>query len=236
MTNMRLGMLLEVATTVGAVAGGVTAVLIQGRVLQAAFAVLLVYVAWMMNRRRGDAVPERTGVLEDSYYDPALGEQVTYGCKRVPLGFVLSLAAGNISGLLGVGGGAFKVPVMNLLMGIPLKATIATSNLMIGVTAAASAAIFYGRGYMDPRLRRAGGPRHPAGRALRPGPGRAALRPGPGYHLPGGPRRVRGADGPAGGGGACCERTRRGTRAAGRRRGVGPAPGWPDVRVRLRRT
>jgi len=150
MTNMRLGMLLEVATTVGAVTGGVTAVLIQGRILQAAFAVLLVYVAWMMNRRRGDAVPERTGVLEDTYFDPALGEQVVYGCKRVPLGFVLSLAAGNISGLLGVGGGAFKVPVMNLLMGIPLKATIATSNLMIGVTAAASAAIFYGRGYMDP--------------------------------------------------------------------------------------
>jgi uncharacterized protein len=152
MTNMRLGMLLEVATTVGAVAGGITAVLIQGRVLQVAFAVLLVYVAWMMNRRGGDAVPERTGVLEDTYYDPVVGADVTYGCKRVPLGFVLSLAAGNISGLLGVGGGAFKVPVMNLLMGIPLKATIATSNLMIGVTAAASAAIFYGRGYMDPRF------------------------------------------------------------------------------------
>jgi uncharacterized protein len=152
MTNMRLGMLLEVATTVGAVAGGITAVLIRGSVLQAAFAVLLVYVAWMMNRRRGDAVPERTGVMEDTYYDPALREEVTYGCKNVPLGFVLSLAAGNVSGLLGVGGGAFKVPVMNLLMGIPLKATIATSNLMIGVTAAASAVIFYGRGYMDPRL------------------------------------------------------------------------------------
>ena len=66
------------------------------------------------------------------------------------LGFVLSFVAGNVSGLLGVGGGAFKVPIMNLLMGVPLKATIATSNLMIGVTAATSAAIFYGRGYVDP--------------------------------------------------------------------------------------
>jgi len=65
-------------------------------------------------------------------------------------GFVLSFCAGNVSGLLGVGGGAFKVPIMNLLMGVPLKATIATSNLMIGVTAATGAAIFYGRGYMDP--------------------------------------------------------------------------------------
>ncbi len=62
----------------------------------------------------------------------------------------LSFFAGNVSGLLGVGGGAFKVPIMNLLMGVPLKATIATSNLMIGVTAATGAAIFYGRGYMDP--------------------------------------------------------------------------------------
>jgi uncharacterized protein len=150
MTHMRLGMLLEVATTVGAVAGGVTAVLIRGRVLQACFAAVLVYVAWMMNRRGEDASPEHTGVLEASYYDPAAGRVVEYGVKRVPLGFVLSLAAGNISGLLGVGGGAFKVPVMNLLMGIPLKATIATSNLMIGVTAATGAAIFYGRGYMDP--------------------------------------------------------------------------------------
>ena len=61
------------------------------------------------------------------------------------------VVAGNVSGLLGVGGGAFKVPIMNLLMGVPLKATIATSNLMIGVTAATGAAIFYGRGYLDPR-------------------------------------------------------------------------------------
>jgi uncharacterized protein len=152
MTNVRLGMVLEVATTVGAVAGGVTAVLIQGAVLQACFAVVLVYVAWMMNRRGHDVTPERTGVLEAGYYDPAAGHDVVYGVKRLPLGFVLSLGAGNISGLLGVGGGAFKVPVMNLLMGVPLKATIATSNLMIGVTAATGAAIFYGRGYTDPHF------------------------------------------------------------------------------------
>src|SRR5665811_84170 len=76
--------------------------------------------------------------------------EVRYGVRRTRLGFVLSLGAGNVSGLLGVGGGAFKVPIMNLLMGVPLKAAIATSNLMIGVTAATGAAIFYGRGYMDP--------------------------------------------------------------------------------------
>jgi uncharacterized membrane protein YfcA len=150
MTNMRLGMLLEVATTVGAIAGGVTAVLVDGRFLQVAFAAVLFYVAWQMSRRRGDVTPVETGVLSGGFYDPATSREVRYGARRVLPGFVLCVAAGNISGLLGVGGGAFKVPIMNLLMGVPLKATIATSNLMIGVTAATGAAIFYGHGYLDP--------------------------------------------------------------------------------------
>lgn len=150
MTNIRLGMLLEVATAVGAVAGGVTAVLIDGRVLQFCFVAVLVYIAWHMNRRGGNVTSARTGVLEAHYYDPAARRDVPYGVRRTRLGSVLSLGAGNVSGLLGVGGGAFKVPIMNLVMGVPLKAAIATSNLMIGVTAASGAAIFYGRGYMDP--------------------------------------------------------------------------------------
>jgi uncharacterized membrane protein YfcA len=150
MTNIRLGMLLEVATCVGAVAGGVTAVLIDGRVLQFCFAAVLVYVAWQMNRRGDDVAPVRTGALEACYFDAAVGHDVEYGVRRTRLGFVLSLGAGNVSGLLGVGGGAFKVPIMNLLMGVPFKAAIATSNLMIGITAATGATIFYGRGYMDP--------------------------------------------------------------------------------------
>jgi uncharacterized membrane protein YfcA len=149
MTNVRLGMLLEVATSLGAVAGGVTAVLVDPRALQYSFAVVLVYVAWQMNRRGGDGDPAPTGVLDGCYYDPAAGREVAYGVRRLRLGFALSVVAGNISGLLGVGGGAFKVPIMNLLMGVPLKATVATSNLMIGVTAAAGAVIFYGRGFID---------------------------------------------------------------------------------------
>jgi uncharacterized protein len=150
MTNMRLGMFLEVATTVGAIAGGITAVLVDGRYLQVAFACVLFYVAWQMGRRRGDIVPVEGPIMPASYFDPAEGREIRYGVHGLGLGFGLSFVAGNVSGLLGVGGGAFKVPIMNLLMGLPLKATIATSNLMIGVTAATSAAIFYGRGYMDP--------------------------------------------------------------------------------------
>lgn len=149
MTNIRLGMLLEMATAIGAVAGGITAVLVSGRVLQFCFAAVLFYVAWQMSRRGGDVEPTDTGVLGASFYDPAAGTEIAYGVRRPVLGFCLSAVAGNISGLLGVGGGAFKVPIMNLLMGVPLKATVATSNLMIGVTAATGAAIFYGRGYLD---------------------------------------------------------------------------------------
>jgi uncharacterized membrane protein YfcA len=151
LTNLRLGMSLEIMTTLGAIAGGVTAVLVSGRVLQGVFAVVLVYVAYAMNRRGGDVVPERTGVLEAAFVDPASGRRVEYGVRRFKLGAFLSLFAGNISGLVGLGGGAFKVPIMNVVMGVPLKATIATSNLMIGVTAATGAVIFYGRGFVDMR-------------------------------------------------------------------------------------
>ncbi len=90
-------------------------------------------------------------MLEAAFVDPASGRRVEYGVRRFKLGAFLSLFAGNISGLIGLGGGAFKVPIMNVVMGVPLKATIATSNLMIGVTAATGAVIFYGRGFVDIR-------------------------------------------------------------------------------------
>ena len=151
LTNLRLGMSLEIVTTLGAIAGGVTAILISGRALEAVFAAVLVYVAYTMNRRGGDVIAERTGVLEAAFDDPASGRRIEYGVRRFKLGAFLSFFAGNISGLVGLGGGAFKVPIMNVVMGVPLKATIATSNLMIGVTAATGAVIFYGRGYVDPR-------------------------------------------------------------------------------------
>jgi len=151
MTNLRLGMLFELATTVGALAGGITAVLVDPRVLQFSFAALLFYVAWQMQRRGDGCTAPPGGSLSGRYYDAVEGRVVEYGVCRVRTGFLLSLAAGNISGMLGVGGGSFKVPIMNLVMGVPLKATIATSNLMIGVTAATGAAIFYGRGFLDPR-------------------------------------------------------------------------------------
>jgi uncharacterized membrane protein YfcA len=150
LTHVRLGMTLEMATTIGALAGGVTAVLISGRVLQGLFGGVLLYTIYGMSRQRDDAVVSSTGgLLDGSYVDPGSGVAVAYGVRRFWPGMGMSFVAGNVSGLLGIGGGAFKVPIMSAVMGMPLKAAIATSNFMIGVTAATSALIYYGRGYLD---------------------------------------------------------------------------------------
>jgi uncharacterized membrane protein YfcA len=88
--------------------------------------------------------------LHGSFFDRSLGLEVSYRVFRTRLGFAVSYVAGVASGLLGIGGGVFKVPVMNLAMGIPIKACTATSNFMIGVTAAASAAVYFMRGEVLP--------------------------------------------------------------------------------------
>jgi uncharacterized membrane protein YfcA len=150
LTNVRLGMFLEIATSVGALVGGITAVLVEPALLQIAFAAILFYIGYSMTRRPAEERVVRTGLFEAGYHDPGDGRPVVYGVGRPVLGFALSTVAGNVSGLLGIGGGAFKVPIMHLVMHVPLKATVATSNLMIGVTAATGAVIFYGRGFLDP--------------------------------------------------------------------------------------
>ena len=157
LSHTRLGMTLEVATTLGALAGGITAVLVDARLLQALFVVMLVYATWSMRRApAGAAAPALTGVLDTAYDDPggakvAGGATVAYGVRHLPLGMVASFFAGNVSGLLGVGGGVIKVPVMTQVMGVPVKAAFATSNFMLGVTAATSAALYFGKGFIEPR-------------------------------------------------------------------------------------
>lgn len=152
--NMRLGMLLEISTVLGAIAGGVTANLLDGAVLQKLFSLLLLIVAIIMIRRarasRGIEVPYRDGTLPGTFRDDATGQDVTYTVKRIPGVLGVSFVAGNVSGLLGIGGGIFKVPAMNMISGIPMKAATATSNFMIGVTAAASAFIYFAHGHLNP--------------------------------------------------------------------------------------
>jgi uncharacterized protein len=134
-TDMRLGMTLELATTIGAAVAAVIAGYVDRRTLAILFVCFLLYSASSLAKRawtsRGEEMPQGVPV---------------YAVKRYPMGMLASLVAGGFSGLLGVGGGVIKVPVMYMLMGVPLRVATATSNFMIGVTAATSAYIYYGRG------------------------------------------------------------------------------------------
>ena len=160
LTNLRLAMLLETATAAGALCGASLAVYVPGRGLYLLFSLVLAYTAWSMSRPKpqDSAVPTRLPSdpwaqrlqLDGSYFDKALQKEVTYRVSRTKLGLAVSYVAGALSGLLGIGGGVLKVPVMNLAMGIPLKACTATSNFMIGVTAATGAAVYFTRGDVLP--------------------------------------------------------------------------------------
>jgi hypothetical protein len=155
-TNMRLGMVLEVSTVLGALTGAVLAEFVSARSLYIIFALVLSYTAWSMHRPKGrpteaapDALADRLR-LHGSYFDRSEGREVSYRVSRTKLGLAVSYVAGVSSGLLGIGGGVLKVPVMNLAMGIPIKACTATSNFMIGVSAATSAAVYFTRGEVLP--------------------------------------------------------------------------------------
>lgn len=157
--NMRLGMTLEVATSLGAIAGGLTAAVIAPRALEALFGAVLVPTAAIMWFRSeppaaadgaGEPVAVNPGELGGGYFEPSVGGPVAYRVRRLWAGLGISFIAGNLSGLLGIGGGVFKVPALHLLCGVPIKAAAATSNFMIGVTAAASAFLYYGRGEVRP--------------------------------------------------------------------------------------
>jgi uncharacterized membrane protein YfcA len=154
--DLRLGMTLELFTASGALVGGLIAFLLSEQVLAGLFTLLLVYTALTMARRREPApepvdataieevAPSASGGLAASWPD-----RPAYVVRRLGWGIVGSLFAGLVSAVLGIGGGLVKVPVMNLVMGVPLRVATATSNLMIGITAAASAIIYLVRGGID---------------------------------------------------------------------------------------
>lgn len=159
LTNLRIGMFLELATTSGAVVGALLAAIVAPSLLYVVLGVVLVFSALMQLTRLGEELAEMepTSVLahrlalSESYPDPRLGE-VEYSPRRIPLGFALMGLAGLVSGLLGIGSGALKVVAMDGAMRLPMKVSSATSNFMIGVTAAASAGIYIGRGDVDVRI------------------------------------------------------------------------------------
>jgi uncharacterized membrane protein YfcA len=155
--NLRLGMVLEVATAAGSLLGGVTAQMVAQSTLQRLFGLVTSIVSIMMlsrlNRRNVILDPSvDAGSLGGRYYEEESGCMVTYRVKRLPVALAASFIAGNVSSFLGIGGGVIKVPVLNAWCGVPLRAAAATSAFMIGVTATAGAVIYYGHGQLIPAL------------------------------------------------------------------------------------
>ncbi|MGH9029082.1 MAG: sulfite exporter TauE/SafE family protein, partial [Acidimicrobiales bacterium] len=158
MANMRIGMFLEMATTTGAVTGAFLGTILVPRALYVIFALALGQSAVAVARRKSlEHRPEQPPdawadalSLHGSYPDAARGRVVVYRVARSRLGLGLMYVAGVLSGLLGIGSGTLKVPAMDLAMGLPIKVSTATSNFMIGVTAAASAGVYFERGDVNP--------------------------------------------------------------------------------------
>jgi len=156
-TDMRVGMFLELATTSGAVCGALLAAVVAPSLLYILLGIVLLFSAVQQTLRLGEELPPVTVSsplatrlrLAGEYPDSRLGHDVPYVAVRIPLGFVLMVGAGLVSGLLGIGSGALKVLAMDGAMRLPMKVSSATSNFMIGVTATASAGIYLGRGDVD---------------------------------------------------------------------------------------
>ena len=156
-SNIRIGMFLEIATTLGALGGAFLAAFVSTRALAIIFGVMLVYSAYLSRRPR---TPEERNLPPDPLATrlrmngsfPSEDGVRQYNVQHVPAGFGLMFGAGALSGLLGIGSGAVKVLAMDQAMKIPFKVSTTTSNFMIGVTAAASAGVYMNRGYIDPGL------------------------------------------------------------------------------------
>jgi hypothetical protein len=157
MANLRLGMFLELSTTLGAMTGALVAGYLSPKFLYILFGCLASWTAWHMAKKAKDVAedlpPDALAdklLLHSSFFDKAQNREVAYRVTRSKLGLGVGAVAGILSGLLGIGGGAVKVPVMHLAMGVPIKAATATSNFMIGITAATGAAVYFARGDLLP--------------------------------------------------------------------------------------
>ncbi len=164
LANMRLGVTLEVTTALGSIAGALVSGLLASNIVQFIFSITLFPVAASMflkgrrilkhgPARRATAFAEApASVFDSEFFDPSINSRTSYRVKNIVPASFISFFAGGLSGLLGLGGGIIQVPVMNLLCGIPIKAAAATSNFLIGVSAAASAFVYFRKGYLIPDL------------------------------------------------------------------------------------
>lgn len=168
LTNLRLAMLLQVTTAIGATIGALFSVGADPRIVNAIFGALLLYVALSMIRKarapsaRATPTPDTPPQTEDArslalrldatFEDAATQRTIRYVPRRVPVGVGLSGGAGLLSGMLGIGGGVVQVPIMNLMMGIPVKAAAGTSAFMVGLSAVATSAVYYADGQVNPQV------------------------------------------------------------------------------------
>lgn len=157
LTNLRLGMFLEVATTVGALIGALIATFVSVKALTIVLAIVLLYSAYLSQRPRPEnseteSLDPIASNLKLNGTCPTANGLTPYQVHAVPAGFSIMLGAGVLSGLLGIGSGGFKVLAMDQAMRLPFKVSTTTSNFTIGVTAAASAGVYLARGYIDPGL------------------------------------------------------------------------------------
>jgi uncharacterized protein len=155
--NLRLGMFLEVATTIGAIVGALLATMISIKLLTLVLAIVLLYSAYLAQQPRSEVPTDEaeeplTQQLQLHGTYPTPDGLMTYQAYSVPLGFGLMAIAGVLSGLLGIGSGALKVLAMDQVMRLPFKVSTTTSSFTIGVTAAVSAGVYLARGYIDPGL------------------------------------------------------------------------------------
>jgi uncharacterized membrane protein YfcA len=156
-SNIRVGMFLEIATTLGALVGAALAAKLNASVIAIVFGVVLMISAYLSYQKDDEKDPVQKGDALAKWLNlagtyPTATGLVSYNVTRVPAGFALMFLAGALSGLLGIGSGAMKVLAMDQIMGIPFKVSTTTSNFMIGVTAAASAGVYFKGGYIDPGL------------------------------------------------------------------------------------
>jgi uncharacterized protein len=156
-TNLRLGMFLEVATTFGAILGAIIATFVSVKALTIVLAVVLLYSAYLSQQPKLENPENDSSNSVAEFFQlngtyPTADGLMSYQVNSVTGGFSVMFVAGVISGLLGIGSGAFKVLAMDQVMRIPFKVSTTTSNFMIGVTAAASAGVYLARGYIDPGL------------------------------------------------------------------------------------
>lgn len=157
-TNLRMAMLLQITTATGAIIGALIALKVNANAITVVLGLVLIYSAISMLRQRRTVPPPPPPdapdpwALRASYDDPATRGTVEYIPQRMQTGMAVSGGAGVLSGMLGIGGGAIQVPLMNLLMKVPVKAAAGTSSFMVGLTAVATAAVFYSHDQIDPRV------------------------------------------------------------------------------------